>query len=644
MWQLDYGDYEMSYIDSAGVVDRIRTWAATALRIAACEDKEWPAAGPPSLVLSGLVKAGKSFTLEHVVPAVVAEALRERGEGCPLADMVVLRLNANRMCRQYGAYVVLDGLLSELVYWARSEHVPMRRGSLEAVEHDLQKARANHELRASLGSSIQRFFEDLEVPVLVLLDEAHSLFLAIIDGQPDTGGRAYFRDSVMKDLLVSGPRTVLWCLTGSSMSHVWISLAEMPAYGTPPPILNASAVHLPVSYSAGHMRLAWEQLQERYARFGPLDPVMLELCPPSVPLLATMVSAWFDVGRPTGTHGTTSARHFLRHSLVDESFHEWMRSLGPLPAAQGAAVLALSSPGVGAWADTDLHPGLRRFLEPSCLDRKADGRVYLRDAYQRQVTRSQFNRDGTLRDRWSYVELGPTLDQLDAGWNLLRLGEAAEYLMGPGAGRRWDGEERPAWVREFEARLQALASDVGARLASEYGGGGGPEPGPRELWERQPWFQRVLPWSPGGSAREREAPHVGDEQAYVSDEQAYYVWDEQAYVWDEQAYVWDERANVWGEQAYVWDEQAHVWDEQAHVGDEQESDTHLAMLVLYLRLSRDELVRTRLYEQECYALSVDVAVIEALPRVLRLPLAAFNDQALVGALALLPPPPPPPRT
>ncbi len=66
-----------------------------------------------------------------------------------------------------------------------------------------------------------------------------------------------------------------------------------------------------------------------------------------------------------------------------------------------------------------------------------------------------FNKDGTLRESWSDSEFGATLTQLDAGWNLLYLGAAADYLLGPHACRRWEREEPPAGLDEFKARVQA---------------------------------------------------------------------------------------------------------------------------------------------------------------------------------------------
>lgn len=64
------------------------------------------------------------------------------------------------------------------------------------------------------------------------------------------------------------------------------------------------------------------------------------------------------------------------------------------------------------------------------------------------------NKDGTLRESWSDLEFSATLMQLDGGWNLFYLGEAADYLLGPNASRRWEHEEPPAELDEFKAVMQ----------------------------------------------------------------------------------------------------------------------------------------------------------------------------------------------
>ena len=64
------------------------------------------------------------------------------------------------------------------------------------------------------------------------------------------------------------------------------------------------------------------------------------------------------------------------------------------------------------------------------------------------------NEEGALRSGLGELAFSATLTQLDGGWNLFHLGEAADYLLGPGACRRWQNGEPPAETDAFEDKLQ----------------------------------------------------------------------------------------------------------------------------------------------------------------------------------------------
>ena len=64
-------------------------------------------------------------------------------------------------------------------------------------------------------------------------------------------GSHWVRDVLVKQLLVYGPRHVLWCITGSSMALTWISFAAMPPNGFPL-ITGVRPITLPV-------RVAWSR-------------------------------------------------------------------------------------------------------------------------------------------------------------------------------------------------------------------------------------------------------------------------------------------------------------------------------------------------------------------------------------------------
>ncbi|PNW88711.1 hypothetical protein CHLRE_01g041256v5 [Chlamydomonas reinhardtii] len=601
VWKLTYGDRVMTYVDAAGVVDRIRSWAEAALRAAVNRRR---ANAPAPLLVSGLIKTGKSYNLEHVVPAVVAEALCKQqqqagqqqqqqtdqaedggGEAPLLAGMIVLRLRGDKLVRKGGATAMLKSLLNLLLEWARKEHVPMRAGALAAAEAAL--ARPDLGLPSMPGEAIFTFLKAVEVPVLVLCDEVQSLFSPTIGDKLDAVGAGYMRDAFVKELLVYGPHTVLWCLTGSDMAQTWVNIGNMPPNGYAL-ITHVCATHLPSTYSAAHINCVWQQLQQDSGPDVPLDRRLLELCPRSIALLTVLVSAWVDDGRPSDVDAFV--QEFMRSKLMDELCREWKPCLEAMALSQRLAILDLSLPAVGARIITELHSGLRHYLAPH-LEKRADGRYFLRDSYQRQIVRFLFTKEGelcenvrkALRDSWSELEFSATLTQLDGGWNLFYLGEAADYLLGASASRRqWQSKEPPAEMKEFEAKLQAIADDVAVKLlaaGAAAGGdqqqqpGGGAALGPQELWERQLWFQEVL-------------------------------------------------NSKW-----------NSIDRETYTKNKQTRSTHLAMLVLYLRLSRNALGHTKPWDREADS-RLDVGVVEALPGVLGQSLFAFNE-AMVGALRLL---------
>ncbi|KAG2487590.1 hypothetical protein HYH03_013869 [Edaphochlamys debaryana] len=179
--------------------------------------------------------------------------------------MVVLRLDAGKLNRQ-----------------AKRRHGPAAEppgrpggvgaGGARAAQDKLARISPNDE-ESVPGGAILRFLKEVQVPGLVLCDEAHGLFLPTIGCQLDYGGAAYIRQSFMKTLLAYGSHTTLWCLTGSSMASTWVSLADMPPNGYPVFLCIITAV-LPATYSPGHMRWAWDRLQVRSPGVA-LDPRLL---------------------------------------------------------------------------------------------------------------------------------------------------------------------------------------------------------------------------------------------------------------------------------------------------------------------------------------------------------------------------------
>ncbi len=91
-------------------------------------------------------------------------------------------------------------------------------------------------------------------------DELQAFLLPLgVDGAPDVAGARFLRDSFLKDLLLYGPRHVIWAFTGSSMALVWISIAEAPPNGHVL-IQHCRALDLPAVVDDAQMQLVWSQL------------------------------------------------------------------------------------------------------------------------------------------------------------------------------------------------------------------------------------------------------------------------------------------------------------------------------------------------------------------------------------------------
>ncbi|KXZ42895.1 hypothetical protein GPECTOR_112g265 [Gonium pectorale] len=352
-------------------------------------------------------------------------------------------------------------------------------------------------------------------------NEVQSLFLPTLGGELDKPGSEYVRDCFMKYLLVHGPRTMLWCITGSSMSQTWISIAEMPPNGFAL-ITSVYTIDLPTTHSPDHLSLVMEDLRENLLP-QEVDPLLQELCPPSVALLTFLVNEWVRVGAPEDVKG------FVTTKLIEESMKEWSLGLAAVPLAQRLAVLDLASVEVGSRKDNvALHAGLRRFLMPH-MEKTVNGRWYLGDPYQRQVVRLVIDEDGMLRDSWSEEEFSMPLVHQDSGWTLQRIGETADYLLGRKAGDRWKGKELPDGASEFREELQSK------------------------------WNSRDLTWYSTESNRHK-------------------------------------------------------------------MDSHLAMLVFYLRLGRNMLAHMKPWDAKS-KIHMEVSVIEALPSVLDKPMVSFYGDA-----------------
>ncbi len=140
-----------------------------------------------------------------------------------------------------------------------------------------------------------------------LADEAHCFF------QP--GDEAVLKDirNFFKLLLQTGPRHVLFVITGGSMATVWLNIALMKANGQSL-LTGCYQLNLPNSHSQEDMALVWQALRE--ARPKLLECNLLEWAEPTAAMLTGLAEDWLNTGRPADLQAY--AADFSRSKLVTE--------------------------------------------------------------------------------------------------------------------------------------------------------------------------------------------------------------------------------------------------------------------------------------------------------------------------------------
>ena len=95
-------------------------------------------------------------------------------------------------------------------------------------------------------------------------------------------------------LLQTGPRHVLFVITGSSMASIWLNIALMKANGHSM-LAGCYQLNLPNSHSQEDMALVWQALRATHPKLIECD--LLEWAEPTAAMLEGLATHWLKTER-----------------------------------------------------------------------------------------------------------------------------------------------------------------------------------------------------------------------------------------------------------------------------------------------------------------------------------------------------------
>ncbi|EFJ42638.1 hypothetical protein VOLCADRAFT_107144 [Volvox carteri f. nagariensis] len=259
------------------------------------------------LFINGLVKTGKSYMLNEVLPAVANTYYSSGGSGQQHAGMVLsepnfLHVNCLGCDRSSGISGFLEAFLIRLKRSAAKQQLSAAAST---------PAPSNNSANA-VQDAIQDFMERLPRDRLnfLLVDEAQSFYLLerAMPGKKSPGksprrkvavrGSTLDKDAVrhmrriFKELLLDSPHWVAWAVTGSSMATLWANVAVTPTNGVAL-ITYHSQLNLSPLVSEDVLQVAWEQLKAQAASWDPpLPSDLLWQSPQQIAMLAYLCQEW----------------------------------------------------------------------------------------------------------------------------------------------------------------------------------------------------------------------------------------------------------------------------------------------------------------------------------------------------------------
>ncbi|KAG2487524.1 hypothetical protein HYH03_013805 [Edaphochlamys debaryana] len=356
----------------------------------------------PPLFVHGLVKTGKSYLLNQVLPAVANARYGSGGGGRQhttgtgaLPEPNFLHVDVLDCNRSGGCGGFLVDFLRKLkrsaadqqLYAAASTPIPSDRSA------------------GAVADAIDVFLRHLPRDRLnfLLVDEAQSFYLLegpvpVSEEFPPRGppldwGAVEHMRRILKRILLASPPWIAWAVTGSAMGTLWANVAATPTHGTAL-MLSHFRINLSPTVSRGVLQVGWEQLKAQAASWDPpLPSDLVWRSPPQIAMLAYLCKEW----RYSHTASTAAelVQQTLTQKLIPEDLRMVLQVLGK-PTSRVLLLRQLLDPTAGAdcW---ELPPAFEALLGPSATER--DGRLYLDDPLLfAQVVQAATTESGELLD------------------------------------------------------------------------------------------------------------------------------------------------------------------------------------------------------------------------------------------------------
>ncbi|GFR39969.1 hypothetical protein Agub_g499, partial [Astrephomene gubernaculifera] len=376
------------FLDPEGrQIDELQDWLGLA------EDMHREGRPIPPLFINGLVKSGKSYMLNEVLPAV-ANTYYSSG-GTVLSKANFLRVDCLGCTRTSGNGGFLKDFLGKL--------------NQSAADQQLSAAACtplpSDQSAGAMARAIQDFMRRLPRDRLnfLLIDEAQSFYLIARHVSDDFPPRGSTLDvnavldmrRILKELLLGSPHWVAWAVTGSSMATLWANVAATPTNGFAL-IMDNFLLNLSPTVSKGVLQVAWEQLKAQAASWDPALPSdLVWRSPPQIAMLAYLCQEWRYIR--TANTAAELVKQTMTRKLIPEVLADLRMVLQVLgqPTSQVLLLRELLDPMAGV-EPAKLPLAFEALLGSFATER--NGRLYLDNPLLAQVLQAATTESGELLD------------------------------------------------------------------------------------------------------------------------------------------------------------------------------------------------------------------------------------------------------